>query len=48
MSLIELKNLSLGYDNHIVLKDINLTIEENDFICIVGPNGSGGFDIQHR
>ncbi len=41
MNLIELKNLTLGYDNHIVLKNINLTIEENDFLCIVGPNGSG-------
>lgn len=41
MALIELKNLSLGYDNHIVLKDINMIIEEKDFICIVGPNGSG-------
>jgi zinc transport system ATP-binding protein len=41
MSLIELKNLSLGYDNITVLKDINMVIEENDFICIVGPNGSG-------
>ena len=41
MNLIELKNLSLGYDNTTVLKDINMTIEENDFICIVGPNGSG-------
>ena len=41
MNLIELKNLSLGYDNRVVLKNINLTIEENDFLCIVGPNGSG-------
>lgn len=41
MSLIELKNLTLGYDKHIVLKNINMNIEENDFICIVGPNGSG-------
>lgn len=41
MNLIELKNLSLGYDNHIILKNINMTIEENDLICIVGPNGSG-------
>ena len=41
MSLIELKNLSLGYQNHIVLKNININIEENDFICVVGPNGSG-------
>lgn len=41
MDLIEIKNLSLGYDNAVVLKNINMTIEENDFICIVGPNGSG-------
>ena len=41
MELIELKNLTLGYENHIVLKNINLTIVEKDFLCIVGPNGSG-------
>ena len=41
MTLIELENLTLGYENHIVLKNINMKIEENDFICIVGPNGSG-------
>ena len=41
MNLIEIKNLSLGYDNTIVLKNININIEEKDFICIVGPNGSG-------
>ena len=41
MSLIELKNLSLGYDKDVILKNINLSIEDDDFICIVGPNGSG-------
>ena len=41
MSLVEIKNLTLGYENHIVLKHLNFNIEENDFICIVGPNGSG-------
>ncbi len=41
MSLIETKNLTLGYDNIKVLKDLNFKIEENDFLCIVGPNGSG-------
>ena len=41
MSLIEIRNLSLGYDKDIILKHVNLDIEENDFICIVGPNGSG-------
>ena len=41
MNLIETKNLSLGYDNNIVLKDLNIQVEDSDFICIVGPNGSG-------
>ena len=41
MSLIELRNVTLGYDRDIILKGINLNIDENDFICIVGPNGSG-------
>ncbi len=41
MSLIELKDLTLGYDNQVVLKNININIEDNDFICVVGPNGSG-------
>ncbi|MDO4526548.1 MAG: metal ABC transporter ATP-binding protein [Candidatus Saccharibacteria bacterium] len=41
MKLIELKNLSLGYDGNAVLKNLNISIDEGDFICIVGPNGAG-------
>lgn len=41
MSLIEVKDLSLGYDNTPVFKNLNFNIEENDFICVVGPNGAG-------
>lgn len=41
MSLIEAKNLTLGYDNVRVLENLNFKVEENDFLCIVGPNGSG-------
>lgn len=41
MSLIKLENLTLGYDNHVVLKNINIDVLDNDFICVVGPNGSG-------
>lgn len=41
MSIIEAKNLTLGYDNVKVLKNLNFKIEENDFLCVVGPNGSG-------
>ncbi|MBR3365628.1 metal ABC transporter ATP-binding protein [Candidatus Saccharibacteria bacterium] len=39
--MIETKNLSLGYDKNIVIKNLHLKIEEGDFICVVGPNGSG-------
>lgn len=39
--LIELKELSAGYIDEIILKDVNLSIYENDFIGIIGPNGGG-------
>ena len=41
MNLIEIKNLTLGYDKKKVLDNLRFNIEENDFLCIVGPNGSG-------
>jgi len=41
MSIIEIKNLSFSYDTQTVLKDINLTVEEKDFLAIIGPNGGG-------
>lgn len=39
--LIKTTDLTLGYDGKEVIKKLNITIEEDDFICIVGPNGSG-------
>ena len=39
--IIEIKNLSAGYDNRTVLHNINLTIYERDFLGIIGPNGGG-------
>lgn len=40
---IEIINVSFKYDEceEFVLKNINLTINEGDFVCIVGGNGSG-------
>ena len=37
--LIELKNVTAGYGNKIVLKEISLTIFRDDFLGIIGPNG---------
>lgn len=39
--IIEIKNLSAGYDGRNVLHDINLTVYERDFLGIIGPNGGG-------
>lgn len=39
--LIELTNISAGYDSKVVLRDVNLTVYERDFLGIIGPNGGG-------
>lgn len=41
MALITIKNASMGYDGKTILSDMNLKINENDYVCIVGENGSG-------
>ncbi len=39
--LVEIRNLYAGYNGEPVLRDINLTVEETDFIGLIGPNGGG-------
>jgi zinc transport system ATP-binding protein len=39
--ILEIKDVTAGYDDEVVLRDINLVINENDFIGIIGPNGGG-------
>ncbi|HEE9035283.1 ABC transporter ATP-binding protein [Bacillus thuringiensis] len=39
--LVELKNISKGYTNKNVLRDISLTIDEGEIIAILGGNGTG-------
>ncbi len=41
MSVIEISHLSFAYEKQIILEDINLVIEERDFLAIIGPNGGG-------
>ena len=40
-SLVEIRNLSAGYGQNIVLREVNLTIQPFDFIGVIGPNGGG-------
>ncbi|MDO8928251.1 MAG: metal ABC transporter ATP-binding protein [Bacteroidota bacterium] len=39
--LLEIKNLSAGYENQVVLENVTLDIFSNDFIGVIGPNGGG-------
>ena len=41
MALIECKNLTLSYENNLVLKNLSFSVENGDYIFIVGENGSG-------
>ena len=41
MPLIEVKDLALAYEGHVVAKNINFTVNEGDYLCIIGENGSG-------
>ena len=41
MSIIEIKDLSFSYHKQKILEDINLTVDERDFLAIIGPNGGG-------
>lgn len=39
--ILELKDITAGYDHQPVLEHVNFTIHEGDFIGIIGPNGGG-------
>ena len=39
--MIEYKNVALRYEEKPVLKNVNLRIEDGEFMVLVGPSGSG-------
>lgn len=39
--LVELKNITKIYGNNTVVDDLNLYIQENEFLTLVGPSGCG-------
>ena len=41
MSLLTVENLTLGYNSTPILSGLSFTVEEGDYLCIVGENGSG-------
>ena len=56
MNIMEVKNLSAFYENRKVFENVEFSVTEGDYLCIIGENGSGkttlmktllGFDIKH-
>ena len=41
MPLLTCRDLKLGYDSHAILKPLSFTVNEGDYLCVVGENGSG-------
>jgi NitT/TauT family transport system ATP-binding protein len=41
MSKVEISNLSMRFGTTDVLRDINLSVREGEFVCILGPSGCG-------
>jgi zinc transport system ATP-binding protein len=41
VDLINIKNLFFKYQKTEVLENVNLTIKDDDFLAIIGPNGGG-------
>lgn len=39
--VFEFNNVTLGYENRIVAKDLNFSVSSGDYLCIVGENGTG-------
>lgn len=38
---IKIENMSFGYEDGMVLEDVNINIEKGDFVGIIGSNGTG-------
>lgn len=41
MSLLICRHLSVSYDGKAVLSDLNFSVDEGDYLGIVGENGAG-------
>lgn len=41
MALLTCDNVSFAYENQIVVKELSFQIQEGDYLCIVGENGTG-------
>ena len=41
MAQLLCKNLTLGYEGDVLVRDLSFEVNKGDYLCIVGENGSG-------
>lgn len=41
MPLISFKNVAIGYDNGIIIDNLDFSLEEGDYLLLLGENGAG-------
>ncbi|QAT42935.1 metal ABC transporter ATP-binding protein [Aminipila luticellarii] len=41
MSLLTCQNVSFAYEGNVILSDIDFSVNQGDYLCIVGENGAG-------
>jgi branched-chain amino acid transport system ATP-binding protein len=39
--MLELRNITAGYGNHVVLRDVSLVVPDSSVVALLGPNGAG-------
>ena len=39
--MLEVKNLKKSFGDRVILDDVNLTVKDDEILCIVGPSGAG-------
>lgn len=39
--ILEVKNLTTSYNNHVAIENISFSVEQGEYICLVGENGTG-------
>ena len=44
--LLEIQNVSKGFDGFMALNDLSLVINKNQMVAIIGPNGAGKTTLQ--
>ncbi|MBZ6493776.1 metal ABC transporter ATP-binding protein [Natrinema longum] len=47
MTVVDLENVTFAYGEQPAVKEVSLTVEEGDFLGLIGPNGSGKTTLLH-